>query len=175
MSSHVVLHRLYPGEEGEGDRKSEAAALRARTDRVIANQTDITEVWLEGAAAAKDAEQRATRSQRRMLNLIEIYESKIARARRFGERGARGSAVQQVLNSKPADLRHPKLKMLKKKVHAFRPAAERPSVNGSCLRVATVSTTPIHGRGAALPGKMDKLSTAGQNGLRVRHSKALLR
>lgn len=146
-------------------------ALKARIDRLIANPTAITKLLWESAAATKNATQRAIRSQRQTMDLIEVRARNTARTRRFEECGACCSAVRQMLNSKPANIRNPNVL---KTFCALHSALERPAARitrESLSRAPCLSMSEVQ----RYLNKMDKLSATWPDSLQVRHVKTLFR
>jgi hypothetical protein len=85
MLTHVVAHRLYPGEVCVGDMAADAAALRERIVKVKHRRLGLVTLRHEAVAAAENATHRRSLSQRRAVDLEAKKFKDIARVQAFAE------------------------------------------------------------------------------------------
>jgi hypothetical protein len=125
MLTHAVARRLYSGENVAGDMAADAAALRDRIAKVKRSRHELVTLWHEAVAAADNATQRRSQSQRMAFNTEANNVKDFARTQPFAEQALYRRAVHALMAGSPADLGDPAVLSL---VCALHPDAERPAV-----------------------------------------------
>jgi hypothetical protein len=157
MLTHAVARRLYPGENGAADMAADAAALRDRIAKVKRSRHELVTLWHEAVAAADDATQRRSQSQRMAFDLEAKNVKAIAHAQAFAEQASYRLVVHALMAGSPADLRDPAVLA---RVCALHPDADRPAVRAPLEELPSAPKITMTALKKAAR-KMDVCSAAG--------------